>query len=212
MEKHCLTITIPSTGRPGRLRDCIASIPQGDDIQIKVGCRSFNDDIPKEILNDTRVSITAFHNDIVPIQNALARTAPIHSDVLPVADDIIFQPGAIENARKHLYQRFSGGDGIVGFKIVNMSEKNASPYAFMLVGAKFFNDRIGRTLFCEGYKHFFADTELGQYAQSLERFEVCQEAAVIHLHPNTGAPADATYLNRRSEKLEADSALFLSRN
>jgi GT2 family glycosyltransferase len=92
-----------------------------------------------------------------------------------------------------------------------MSGKDKSQYSYMLVGKKFFDQRLGRKLFYPEYRHFFADTELGEYAKSIGRFMFCEEAQITHYHPSTGAQADATHTEGRCEKWEHDHYLYLKR-
>jgi hypothetical protein len=206
-----ITITIASTGRPQKLKACIDSIPKDIDAQIKIGCRSVAEDIPLGILKDKRIAISVFSEDPVPVQNALGVTAPIGSHVLPISDDIVFAEGAIQNALKCLEDSFENDCGVVGFKIANMDEKNASPYAYMLIGSVFFTDILKRKLFWHEYKHFYADTELGNFAKWLDRFIVCNDAEVMHFHPSAGYPADYTHTNRRHEKWKHDYRIYEER-
>jgi hypothetical protein len=105
-------------------------------------------------------------------------------------------------------QEFPDHDGIVGLNVVNFK---AAAHAFMLVGRKFFQDRLKRQLFHPGYRHFYADIELGMFAESLGKFKVCPEAKINHFHPVVGAVMDATHRRNRLEKWEADNQLFTER-
>ena len=202
-----VTVTIASTGRKERLSDCIRSIDY-DNVRVRVGVRE-GADIPTDI----QMTFSAlFTNDFpVAVQNDLASSIEERSHVLAIADDIIFEPGAIQEAVDTLNDAFPDGDGIIGLNITNMRNDQKCPYAFMLVGSKFFNERLARVLFFPGYRHFFADMELGEYAESLGRFRFCSEARVIHFHPSTGAPADRTHTEGRQGKWEHDNELYLER-
>lgn len=205
-----LTITIPSTRRKKRLRECLESIDY-DRAIINVGARDTSD-IPWDLVKKLERIQCSFSHDLpVSVQIGLAICSPLDSDILPISDDILFQKGAIRAAISELEHYFPDHDGIIGFDISNMPEKDKSPYAFMLVGSKFFNDRLGRYLFFNGYRHFYADTEIGMFAESLDRFRICYKAQVVHFHPCTGVPADETHLRNRVENWSHDNALFLKR-
>lgn len=211
MEKDSLiTITIPTTGRPDKLSQCLKSIDYKDTF-IRIGAVSIEDVNLSDVSEMDNVSIIFNSSSIVEMQNDLAFASPDASHILAASDDIEFLPGAIRTAKECLLKVFPDGDGCVGLNIVNMEEKDRSPYAFMLVGAKFFNERLHRELFYPRYKHFYADTELGLYACSLGRFVFCYDARVIHHHPATGAPADKTHLYNRTGKWEHDNKLFNER-
>lgn len=205
---HPLTLTIPSTGRPERLCDCLRSIDIEADVRVGAVC---GDDLPSDIPTRIaeRISFEFSIDTPVIIQNVLAGKSRGH--VLPISDDIVFDKGAIQTALDALDLHFPDSDGVVGFNIKNMTEKDKSPYAFMLIGETFFNERLGRVLFYTGYKHFFADTELGEYADSVGKFKFCAEAMLTHFHPSTGTPADATHTKNRGEKWQHDHRLYQDR-
>lgn len=202
-----ITITIPSTGRSSRLSDCLRSIDY-ENCLINLGVRN-KEDVPRRLPKNTEIYFS--EGCPVEIQNNLAYLAPYCSHVLPIPDDIIFEPGAIKTAVSALNTHFPDGDGVIGFDIRNMSEKDKSPYAFMLIGNRFFNEFLDRKLLFHEYRHFFADTELGEYAERFGRFKICKEAGLIHFHPSTGALADATHSNGRQEKWEHDHRIYQNR-
>jgi len=202
-----ITITIPSTGRPKKLRDCLNSIDYKN-VQISLGVRGAQD-VPKYL--DKAVSVYSSENYPVKIQNDLSYLAPYCSHILPVTDDIEFEPGAILKAVKMLNEKFPDGDGIVGFDIRNMNDKQKCPYAFMLIGNRFFNERLNRVLLYPEYWHFFADVELGETANRLGLFASCKEAGIIHYHPSAGLVADITHANNRLEKWEHDHRIYQNR-
>ena len=212
-----ITITIPTTGRPQRLYDCLKSIADEPDIEIKIGCRNIGVDIPLAVLrkcepfNKLNISMSASDLSIIEIQNYLAMTASLKSDILPIADDVIFQPGAISAARKAMSEEFPDYNGIIGFNIINLPKGQASLYAFMLIGRKFFSEHLNRTIFYPEYKHFYADIELGEAAEKIGKFYFCEEARVIHYHPVAGYPQDETYRRNRQSKWAHDNKLYQSR-
>jgi hypothetical protein len=205
-----LTITIPTTGRPEKLLACLKSIDY--DAKVWIGAMD-SEDIPSDIPAWIAVRSTVRFTIDAPVgvQIDLAETSEPGSHILPISDDIVFEPGAIQTALNALNFHFPDSDGVIGFNIKNMTEKDKSPYAFMLVGSKFFNERLNRVLFYPQYRHFFADTELGEYADSIGRFKFCEQAMLTHYHPSTGAPADATHIRNRGEKWEHDHMIYQHR-
>jgi hypothetical protein len=133
--------------------------------------------------------------------------APNGSHILPIADDVVFMPGALEQAIEVMNGQFPGGNGVVGLHVKNF---NASPYAFMLIGRGFLQNDLGGVLFHSGYKHFFADTELGECARSRGKFYL-SAAEVIHHHPASGAAEDSTHRRSRQENWTDDHALYEKR-
>lgn len=202
-----VTITIPSTGRPGRLADCLRSIDYCQKV-INIGI-CFKEDLPEDtVLKMENVAVYISSDHPVRLQTALADLGPKDAHVLPISDDIVFKPGAIATAVQTLLTAFPDGDGVIGFNVTNMQGKDRCPYAYMLVGNKFFNDRLKRVLFPHEYRHFYADVELGEMAERLGRFRFCPEAGLIHFHPSAGYPADATHTRLRQEKWEHDHAVY----
>lgn len=207
-----VTITIPTKGRKDKLSACLRSIDYPESF-VKLGA-SEEGDIPWDVLNERFLQNSSFQYiffDPVYIQNYLSRFIQPGSHLLPISDDIVFEPGAIERAVQALKASFPDGDGVVGFDIRNMGEKDKSSYAFMLIGSKFLSDTLKGVPFFKGYRHFYADTELGELASRMGKFISCKEAGVIHFHPSSGHAADATHLSGRQEKWEHDHALYEAR-
>jgi len=207
-----VTITIPSKGRKERLADCLCSVDYSD-VFVKIGA-SGKEDIPWDVLNERFLYNSSFqyiYFDPVYIQNVLSGFIQPGSHLLPIADDIVFDPGAIESAVFALNAAFPDGDGVVAFDIKNIKEDQKCPYAFMLIGNRFLSETLNGTPFFKDYQHFYADMELGELANSLGKFILCKEARVIHFHPSAGHVADETYSNKRQEKWNHDHALYVAR-
>ncbi len=203
-----LTITIPTTGRRERLKECLRSIDYDSIIHIGAKAES---DVDISEFKEKRILVFYSNVPIVRFQNMLA---PIREDshVLPIADDIEFRPGAIAAAVEALHEKFPDGDGVVGLNAVNMSEKDKRPYSFLLIGSKYLNTRLAGKPFYDGYHHFYADIEAGMSAQKIGRFFFCEAAGLIHHHPSSGSLPDRTHLYKRQEKWAHDYALFNERN
>ena len=205
-----VTITIPTRGRRAKLSACLRSIDYPYN-QVLIGATSM-DDIPLNVTEKMpSVSVHICNGNPVPVQIYLAQESSSTSHVLPISDDIIFETGAIQAAVNDLKSAFPDLDGIIGFDVKNMKQKDKSPYAYMLVGSKFFNEHLNRSLFNPEYHHFYADMELGEYAEKIGRFKTCHEAGIIHFHPAVGYIPDNTYLENRQEKWSHDYKIYMDR-
>ena len=128
-----------------------------------------------------------------------------------LADHLEVQPGCIKAVRRVFTERFPDFDGVVGLNLYNLPPlPGVREYCFLAVGRTYlerFRDEgkrrdvastgdAGRLeAFCPDYYHFFGDTEFGEYASELGRFEFCEEARVFsHLHTSFAhALDDATH-------------------
>ena len=52
-----------------------------------------------------------------------------------------------------------------------------------LIGRKFAERYSNRQCFCPDYVSFYADSEVGDYAEKINKFYYCEEAKLIHYHP-----------------------------
>lgn len=200
-----VSILIPTKGRPEKLERCIRSIDVYCEILVLATAES---DITPFIDQDSRVQVF-FDFDkklsVVACQNELADRARFN--LLPLSDDIEFDKGSIQKAIDAIDEKFDG-DGVVAFHVRNMQ---CNDDAFLLVGKKFYEETLKRELFHSGYKHFYADTELGKIAKHAKKFFHCNEATMINYHPNAGFQEDATHQDRRGEKIIHDEELYRRR-
>jgi hypothetical protein len=201
-----LSILIPTKGRPEKLERCVKSIDVDCEILIMA---TKEDDVSEYVRNDKRVDIYIDPTlSIIESQNILANIAEY--DLLPITDDIEFDKGSIQNAINVLYDnnfRFHG-NGVCAFHVRNME---CADYAYMLVGRKFFDEVLGEVLFEGGYKHFYADQELGDKAKKRSKFCYCMDATILNYHPSAGYAEDETHKHLRSEKLSHDEKLYSDR-
>lgn len=187
-----ITITIASKGRRESLRRCINSIDVDARIIVLVTRPEDVDVDGIEVIIDSSLRP-------VQAQNVLMPMAKGH--ILPVSDDVEFENGSIQKALNVLDKN------VVGFHTVNMT---SSPYAFMLISSEYYKEFGG---FYKEYKHFFADTEYGERASSIGRFNYCKEATLKHYHPSAGFIADETYKNARSNGIwNHDNEIYMRRN
>lgn len=195
-EKLVTTIIIPTKGRPEKLRRCITSL--GKEYPIKVYATSPSD-IPPELYKMDNVYIEFGNRSIVDAVNYLAKGCT--GNILPSPDDIEFMPGAVRYAET-MMKKYRN-NAVVAFTVINMK---CNDDAFVLVGGELIKER--GYLFNEGFEHFYADTELGDYAKSKDKFYVCSKAQIKNYHPVVTKIFDETHNYRRSEKLEHDRKYY----
>lgn len=134
--------------------------------------------------------------------------------VLPTADDVVFHPGwleAVEAAFADQAVQVVGTD--------DLSPATASrDHATMPVLRRSYIDGEGAawgetgTVFHEGYRHNFCETETWQLAIHRGVTAWAEGAVIEHLHPAWGKRAeDATDERGNKQGWEADEALFRSR-
>jgi glycosyltransferase involved in cell wall biosynthesis len=201
-----LSVLIPTKGRPEKLEKCVKSIDVGCEILILA---TKEDDVSEFTRKDWRVSVyIAPQFSIIEAQNFLAEQAKY--DLLPISDDIEFDAGSIQKALNVLYDENLGfmGNGVAAFHVRNM---DCADYAYMLVGQKFYVDVLKEVLFAGGYKHFYADQELGNKAKKRSKFCYCMDATIFNYHPNAGYQQDETHKHLRSEKIAHDEQLYHDR-
>lgn len=130
--------------------------------------------------------------------------AAVSADVVfLLGDHIVFHERTVEE----VLNRFASNPviGAVGMRIENLPPASASPYAFMALSRRFLNRfkmRNGRwEVFCPDYYHFCADTELGEYAESIGAFHFAASATITTHSPAAGnAATDETYRAGRTNK------------
>lgn len=190
------TVIIPTKGRSEKLLRCVKSIGSGYDVRLYAIQPS---DIHAEIYPMDNVQIEFGGKTIIQAQNYMASQCT--GNVLPISDDVEFLPGAIKCAENMMKRK--GNNAVIAFNVINM---RCNDDAFVLVGNKFIKER--GYLFDEGFEHFYADTELGNYAKSKDKFFVCSKAQIKNYHPLVTKVFDETHNYRRSEKLEHDRKYY----
>lgn len=201
-----LSILIPTKGRPEKLEQCVKSI----DVQCRIMILATKEeDIPYAVRRDPR-AVWIINPNLSVIEAQILMAQLSLGDIIPISDDITFDAGSISKAESVLYDPQVGlcGDGVVGFKVRNMECKD---YAYCLVGRKFLSQTLRGKLYHDGYKHFFADQELGDVAKRERKFRVAHDATIFNYHPIAGFPEDATHTDGRGEKLAHDEQVYRSR-
>lgn len=120
-----------------------------------------------------------------------------------LADHIEIQRGFFQG----LQEAFSlyGTDKYFGFNVTNMPPNpGVLEYSFFYIGKHVFEKHFPTgEIFCPDYYHFFGDTELGEFANSLGVFHYLPKATIKTYHPNAGnAPRDLTNVLSRCKAKE----------
>lgn len=195
-----ISILIPTKGRPDRLKACVESIDIPCEILVLATCAN---DVPTSILG--RVDV--FYDStltIIQAQNLLASEARGH--VLPICDDVEFDPGSLAILEEAI--RYTQGWSAFGLNVTNMDH---SKYGFMCIGRRLFIDEMKGILFHKGYKHFYADTELGEMLEDAKHYKFLEDCTLNHYHPTSGSKKDKTHTDGRTDKLQHDSSLYRKR-
>jgi len=173
-------VIISTYDRLEQLKKCIKTILQSEhkDVSILVMV-----DGNKGMLDAVKaLPVTTFFNpqrkEYVISMNILLKHSKIGA-VLYGSDDLVFPPKCISNAMAALKKHFPDVDGLVGIRQQN--RPHGSKSAFGLVGRKFVNRFPNNQMFCPDYVHYGSDTELADFARSINRFIFCKEAMVLHL-------------------------------
>lgn len=177
------------------------------DVQIDIVCTDINKDIAPEYASHLQVrAICNPDMRTTEAQNYMCRNA-LAGHILPISDDMEFFPNTISRAVEALYKNFPDTDGVVGINTVNFEANDTS---IMLIGDKFTHRFPSRMIYFPEYRHFGADTELGEFAKRTGRFVFCPEAQVKHFHPVSGESVDETHLHAR-RYLDVDLRLLKDR-
>lgn len=123
-----------------------------------------------------------------------------------VADHLVIESGCADAIVAEMGQRFPDGDGVIGLTITNLDPlPGVREYSFMALSRKFRERFPSGQCYCPDYWHFYADTELGMYANEVARFYLSPAARVTTHHPNAkNAKRDDTYAASRMFKRDDD--------
>lgn len=136
--------------------------------------------------------------------------------VLWLVDDTEIYPDLIEKAANKMLEKFSDLDGIIGLaqECPGHPEYTYKEYGQLLIGKKFVEryQRVGYTVSCPDYFHFYQDEELWMYASSLNKFYFCKEAILKHYHPAfIKDEIDTTHPIVRNKIIREDKNTYLIR-
>ena len=176
-------IVIPTYNRIAKLIRCLDSIPQSQNIKIFVYCDN-NDSNSAEkikelypyvniIINSTQLRAFGSWN--------LHLSKYFNSDIfIYLCDDTRLYTDTLQQVDKLFNSLYINTDGIVTFNQVNIKSSDS---AMGCVGRAFVNRFPENQIFCPNYKTFYSDTELGEYAKSLNKFTFGKNCKIDHFHP-----------------------------
>lgn len=136
-----------------------------------------------------------------------------HDVIVLLADYLVVRPGCFDAIEAAFEKHFPDFDGVVGLNMENMPPNpNVAEFCFVALGSRFMDRFPERQCHCPDYYHFYADTELGLYAKSINKFVFEEEARVFSYHPNAkNAERDSTHQASRRFKAE-DMGMWNRRN
>jgi hypothetical protein len=113
-------------------------------------------------------------------------------------DDILVEPNCLKIAIDSIVEKFPDLDGIIGIRQENIPIEQCCLCAFGAIGTKFTDRFPDRKVFCEDYYTFFLDSELYEYANSVNKFYFEDKAKLLHLHPSFSKyEIDKTHIHNR---------------
>ena len=115
-------------------------------------------------------------------------------------DDVVVEPNFINALVQDLAE--FGTDNLIGIKQVNgQHDKHGCSAAFGALGHKFIDRFKDRQVFCPAYHSLYIDSELQEYAESINKFVPSERTGLIHYHPSyTGENPDDTHKHNRTHK------------
>lgn len=125
---------------------------------------------------------------------------------LPLVDDIELFPDCLDKLVDDMTLLYPDTDGIIG---ITQEDKQRSfvPAGQCLIGKKFIErfKAINYQVYCPDYTHWFIDSELHEYACSLNKFALSSNAKLIHYNPSVyKEEQDETHKITRSEIMRID--------
>jgi len=203
-----IEVIIPTRNRLEKLDRCLDTIPRNAknlDIKVTIVCDG-DAKTASALIGDIRVDRVIYIREHVG--SVFARnvaTQAVEGHVICAVDDMVFMPGAIEEAHRVLMEKFPDGDGVVGFFRADRdySKMNISSgmYAGVaLIGQKFLRRYPNQKLFCPEY-FLFAAQEVTNLGNKLGKICVADNAKMFHHAPRKGGGMDQTHVDGRQHRL-----------
>lgn len=104
--------------------------------------------------------------------------------ILGIGDDSIFHPNCIKLSVEAMQQRFHDGMGVVGLNQYIDGRPMGSKGVYSLLNRKFLDHFPDGNPFCPDFYHFYPDTELVRFAESIGAFYYCESARIDHIRLN----------------------------
>ena len=175
-----IDVIIPTVARPQLLRDTINSLAASTHKDLAVFVIVDGNAELFEMVARWKVAVlfNRRRRDWVFSMNRALQYARGDA-VVYASDDLVFEPNCIETAAALLVQNTPALDGLVA---ITQSVKGCST-AFGMMGRTFIERFPSRQVFCPDYVHYASDFELGRFARSIGRLQLCAEAKVLHHRP-----------------------------
>ena len=160
------------------------------DIEIVADNNDLNTSNEIKYLNaDMVVKVQPEHKYVIGAWNRIVQEN-IHKKwdgFIGLCDDVELKPDALQNIVNMHGRTFPDTDGVLGFKqeCPGHPEYSFKWFGQTLMGRKFverYKD-ANYQICCPDYRHFCQDSEMGEYAHSLNKFFACEEAVLQHYHP-----------------------------
>lgn len=195
-----IDIIVPTLDRPEKLARCVASIARQR--------------LPEDVVLKTVIVHDWQKRQAFAIWNDYMLHHAWGVDIFGyVCDDVEFHDNALHNAIVSMMLKFPDMDGLVGFAQNIQGKDGFSASAMGLIGRRFAQRFNERACFCPDYVSFHADSELGEYARSVNKFYYDASAQLTHYHPSHyHNEQDATHASvRQSTKVEGDKRTYNER-
>lgn len=206
-----ITIIIPTRNRYEKLMKCLDSVSkEALDISISTVIICDGDkETAKKLIDDERIERMIYvrgNRGIVYCRNLVTPT--VEDALIYATDDIVFQPGAIDEAIKSMRMHFPDDDGVIGFHIENAPSFCISGVS--LVGQPFLKRYPGKKLFFPEYFHFSCQ-EIERLGTKLGKIHSEKKARILHYHPAFYRDEiDGTHEEARKHR-QRDKALSINR-
>jgi len=180
------SILLATTGRPEMAETCVRSIlatTREHDIELVVAVDADPETAMKleSLQGRDRFRLVVDYRDHYrgcsrAWNDALALSTGDH--VVLAADDLVFQPGWLDAAKRDLAS-FPDGWGFVGF---NDGHFNGDLSTHYMVSKRLIREAFGGVIAWEHYEHSFNDCEANERAKRAGRYKWCEQAHVAHTH------------------------------
>jgi hypothetical protein len=204
-----ISILLPSTGREerlARLLDIIEpSLPVGGEIIVVLD----HDDIVERMKYEAvgRMVMNFRRTQFVVTQERgcwcctnIAMEHARNETILWTADDVKPHEGWLEKGLACFHRHFPDGLGLVALNDLHCMDQTAG---HAITSRQFLWVLFGQRFLPDGFRHFFLDTMISDWAKNINRHHFCEEAILEHMHWRVGkAERDAT--NERNETTGAE--------
>lgn len=178
-----INIIIPTRARWDALQKTLESLKQSTykDISIHIVLDKNPGNIPEWLSkSDIDLIISNSSDNLVSCIGSYTSRCT-EGAFLVGGDDLIFYPDCLEQAVKSMQQHFPERIGIIGINQYIDGKPGGLRGAFALMNRKFIDHFPNRILYCPDYVHYYADTEIVQFAKSINGFYFCKAAKLDHL-------------------------------